>query len=743
MMASTNQQNQANIDVVQGIYGLWRRPLVVLAPIILGLLGLALFLKYYPHSFTSSTVLVFDPRENMIISSKSVLSPLTDRFSTVASEVQIMQSAHVLEKVAQRLQLQHNKAFLAGAPQSVFKKRLKGALMSGLEFVDLDNLAEAYLKRSITEDKKATDRQLIAYAAERIADGLDVEADQTSLIVTISYTGTDPDLAATIANEVANSYLNNQLDSRFEAAKRANVWLNERLVKLREDVKAADSRVSEYKSAYGLINTEGAAPYAEQLRELHTELRQAATATVKALDNYERAKEARAGKVVIAEQVAKGGTTLLSKLRDQLAVSRTKHAELRSKFGNNHPEVRKVNAETRGLVEQLNAEGARVVIQLKDVYQAAIANEIRLDRKIDALKAMSKAAEKAMVKLRELEREALSVRALYDAFLSRFRESAEYKQLRSTDFRVVSEAVKPEEPSGTKTLVLALLVVFGSASVGVSGAFCLEVFDTRIKSAEQIENLAGLPVISVLPKVQKKLVGTQRTGGFDRSAATYRTLRNLNIYDEGISQLRTALAFEGDTEPAQIVLLASALGGVGKSSISFALASHAPKAGLRTVLINSDTRHPMDVSFTGHTPKNDVFNVLQKIAGKKKMTKADLAGITVKYDDVGLDIIPLDSPDHESVFNVCAHETMKTFLGDLRKHYDLIVLDGPPVLPVADAVVWSNLADRVVLVAEWNETTIKDLKRTSKKLERMNASIGGAVLNKMPSRYLIDYYGQV
>ncbi len=743
MSASTNQQNQDNIDIVQGLWGLWRRPFVVLTPIIVGLLGLVIFLKYYPHSFTSSTVLVFDPRENMIISSKSVLSPLTDRFSTVASEVQIMQSAHILEKAVQRLELQHNKAFLAGAPQTVFKKRLKGALISGLGFIGLKNLAEAYLERSTTEQKQATGRQLIAHAAERIADGLDVQADQTSLIVTISYTGTDPDLVATIANEVATSYLNNQLDSRFEAAKRANVWLNERLVKIRGEVKAADNRVSEYKNAYGLLDTEGTTPYAEQLRELHTELRVAATATVKAHDNYERAKEARASEVVIADQTANGGASLFGKLRDQLANSRRKHAELRTRFGNNHPEVRKVNAETRDLVKQLNAEGARVTSQLKDVYEAAVANEKRLDEKIDALKAKSKAAEKAMVKLHELEREASSVKALYDAFLSRYRETAEYKQLRSSDFRVVSEAVKPEEPSGPKTMIWAFLVVFGATSAGISSAFCLEVFDTRIKSAEQIENAAGLPVISLLPKLPKSQAGAQGTAGLGHNASTYRVLRNLNVYEEGISQLRTALAFEDETKSTQVVLLASALGGVGKSSISFALASNAARAGVRTVLINSDTRHPMDLSFTGRTPKKDVFEVLQKIAGKKKMTKADLTGITVKLDDEGLDVIPLDSPGHDSVFNVCAHETMRAFLVDLRKHYDLIILDGPPVLPVADAVVWSNLSDCVVLIAEWNETTIKDLKRTSKKLERMKANIAGAVLNKMPSRYLVDYYGQI
>jgi capsular exopolysaccharide synthesis family protein len=345
-----------------------------------------------------------------------------------------------------------------------------------------------------------------------------------------------------------------------------------------------------------------------------------------------------------------------------------------------------------------------------------------LSTNLEQLKTESADLQQSRIELRELEREAESSRVLLETFLSRFKETTNQQDLQKADARIISDAQVPVAPSfPNKTLMLAVALVL-SSMVGLGLAFLLEALDNGYRTPEQLERTLRIKGLGMIPRLSPiKLKG--------QSPSQYVLKKPTSAYGEALRSVYTSLAFArpGSEKPKRL-LVTSSLPGEGKSTFSLSLARLLARAGNnRVLLVEADLRRgKIKQTLFGSNAEAKPAPFSEYLTGEVP----DWRDCVQTDPDSGLAVIAT-SGKIEHPQTLLQSDNMQRLLTESAHLYDVIVVDAPPLLAVADALVLSHYVDATIFVVKWESTARDAVKNALSLLRKAHAPEGGAVLSQV------------
>ena len=660
----------------------WRRwKLIVTTAAVVAAVTFVVLLAVTPQ-YTATAQVLLDPRKEKIFGADTIVPELSLDTGNVDSQISVIRSTNLLQRVVEKTNLTQDPEFGLPAPPGLFS-----FLRS------LFSASPAPEAKPATAPTEAIAPDVLR-AIGRLRGALDVQRVQRTYVISIAVTSEDPARAARLANAIADAFIVDKLDARYEAAKRASLWLTERMDALREQVQQSEQAVADFRRKHNLVTAGSDAKVTlseQQLSELNGKLVTARAETAERRAKYLQAQQVQSqgGNLQAIPDVVR--STVISQFRAQQADVARRTAELASRYNDTHPQVINARAELRNIENSISAEVGRILSNLKNDYDVAKAREDSLQQSLDQMTGQSGLDNEVSIQLRALERLNTANKTLFDNFLSRTKITQEQSTFEEREARVISPAAKPGAPSfPRKTLVLSLALVVGCL-IGIGGSVALDMLNAGFTTPREIEEKLDIPVLASIPLLDDTVL---KINGKKVAPATYTHLKPLSRYAESIRALRMGVRMANVDNPAKVVLVTSSIQQEGKSTISASLAYSAAQATERVVLIDGDLRHPSATRFFGLSDEPGLVDMLTGAVA--------MEDVLFKLD--GITVIPAGAKSNNPP-DLLGSIRMKSLIEKLREHFDYIVIDTPPVGPVIDARVAMQLADKVIYVVRWQSTT--------------------------------------
>ena len=566
---------------------------------------------------------------------------------------------------------------------------------------------------------------------------LGVKRVPNSRLLDVSFESTNPQLAAQILNAHIKNFIEQNFQSRYEATTRASTWLTDQLTELKVRVeKSEDARIAyERQNQIWALDGDKQNVSTQRLSDLNRQLTDAQSERMRKQSLYEYAK---AGDIDAVPQIRDNSVVqdILRKRADIYA----QYTDALNQYGPNFPKVQRLQAQLKEFDSSADKEKKAVIVRLENEYREAKQREELLGKALDQQKAEVNQMSERMVQYSILKREAEANKALYDGLLTKLKEAGISAGLRSSNIRVVDPAMiptYPARPAKTRNIVLSFLVGLVG---GIGLALLREYMDNTVKTPDDIETLARLPSLAVVPAFSqsngdrsvKRLKGASSNGHEKRIELVAQHLPKSQT-SEAFRALRTALLLSQADHPPQVILVTSALPREGKTTAAANLAVTLAQLGDRTLLIDSDLRKP------------GVGRLLDLGSGKYAGLSSYLAGasslelVTIQHPAIpNLSAIPT-GPLPPSPADLLSSHRLADAIAELREKFKFIVIDSPPIMAATDAVILSVQADGVLLVVRSGETPKEAFTRTRDLLLSVKCRILGVVLNAVDPG-APDYY---
>ena len=550
-------------------------------------------------------------------------------------------------------------------------------------------------------------------ASGTLAGNFKVDPVLNSMLVRISYTAKSPSLAAQITNGFADSFINLSLERRYAASSYARDFLQRQIAKVKGDLENSERKLVAYAQQQSIINTAGGST-----AEGGSGSGDVASLQGQSLIAINSALTAAQSKRIAAEQkyrqaVANRGTaevnTNTAALRQQKAQLEAEYQEKLSSFKPEYPEMVQRKARIDALAQEIRREAGTVSSGINASalaeYRAAAAEEQSLIAKVAQLKSEVLNVRSKSVQYNILQRDVQTNRELYDALLQRYKVIGVAGGIGTSTVSVVDRADAPGGPY-KPNLFLNLLVGLGLGLLGgVGAALALEFLNDTIKTPDDVREKLRLASLGVIPK--KKGNEPVSEDLKDQSSAI----------SEAYFSLRTSLQFTTDTGAPKSLLITSTRAAEGKSSTTLALAQNFARLGNSVLLIDGDLRKPAFVTD------------LESSEGLSKLltTHESIQKHVLKTQVENLSLIP-SGPLPPNPAELLASARLKAIIAEAVSLYDMVIIDGPPVLGLADAPLLSGACRSTLLVVESGKTRTKAAVDSINRLKASGAHIVGAVL---------------
>ncbi len=683
--------------------------LLVLAVVVM--VTLQMTPKYQAHA-----ELIIDPRESAGVDYQAAVAGLPLDNAAVDTEVEVMKSRAIAEKVMDKLSLGDDPEFNRALEEPVgfakLKKTVRGLFPSQVN-KHLDENIAARIEREKTVD--------------RLIKATSVEREGTSRVISLRFESEDPVKAATITNAFVDQYLVSQLDAKFEEIQRENNYLAEQLESLRDNVREAEQAVEAYRAETGLVSTQnGSLLSEEQISELNGQLiiQKAELAEKEArLNNVKSKLDSGESADNIGEVLS---SPVIGGLRAQQADLERRKSELQTRYGPRHPQIIKIQQEEEGLTRQIEQEVARIVSSLESEVNISRQKVRTLESSLNANKVELQENNAALVRLRELEREAEASREQLEFALSRFKETSQIADLTQADARIGARATIPTKTAFPNKMLNILLGTILGGAIGAMLVLLAEIFDNGLRTAEDIEHSLSMPMITAVPMLGQGLFG--KAG--DVAPQNHLVDKPLSAFSESYRTIRSSIMLGRDGLPRPRVLaVTSAMSGEGKTVSTLCLGRICALSGDRVIVLDCDVRRRI-LSDSVPSFENGLLEVLRGQAPLKEVIRKD-AKTTMHMVPVSASV-----QDGADLFGSPAFDAL---LAKLKSHYDLVILDTPPITAVADTRTIISVADAVLMVVRWRETPIKIARAARKILASLSTPILGAVLTQVNAREQSQY----
>jgi capsular exopolysaccharide synthesis family protein len=648
---------------------------LILGAVALGLVGAIVITLLTTPLYRSWVTLEVNPPtvEIMDEQSRERTSSGVTNWDFVATQVGLLGSRSIAQRAAQDLNLANNK-----------------------EFAGDDGDAAKRLER----------------ATSKIAAGLNVETPEEGQLIKFSFDATSPQLSATIANQLAESFINSNLQRRYEASAYARNFLEKQIGKTRADLEKSERQLVAYAQAQGIINTgtgeAGSTPtdansiQGESLIALNQALAQATARRVAAEGAYRSGIAVGATADVTAQTV---------QLRQTRAGLEAEYQDKRTLMKPDHPDM----ISLRSRIDELDRQIARETSQassghtntLLAEYRGAAAAERALQGRVAALKGSVLDLRGRSIQYTILQREVDTNRALYDALLQRYKEVGVAGGVGTSPVSIVDRADVPNS-AYKPNLLLNLLMGLGlGLAAGIAAAIALEYLYDTIKTREDVRQKLGLACLGAIPK----------TAGQESFIEELKDPRS--VVSEAYSAVVASLRFSTEEGLPKTLVVTSTRSGEGKSSSALAVAQNFARRGASVLLIDSDLRKP------AFKAASDKVGLTRLLTGDDEASRSHI--VATQFSDLWL--MP-SGPLPPNPADLLSTGRFHEILLDVSEHFDIVIVDAPPVIGLADSLLLAAVSGNVLFVVESGKTRTKAAVEALRMLGGTGAHILGATLTK-------------
>jgi succinoglycan biosynthesis transport protein ExoP len=735
-------------ETFQSVLSFVRRQYLVIAGAAAVMIALALvYVLTAPPGYTATaTVLIDSQNVHLFQQQQSMFSDLPVDTGTVDSQVEIAKSENIALAVIKQLHLTEDPEFVGPGGGLV------GAVISTVTglFASKEPVSQYDLTRQ---------------AVRTFENRLSVRRVGLTYVIQIGFLSRDPGRAAQIANAVAGAYINDQLDAKYQAARRAGTWLQDRLRELREQAASAQRAVVAFRNKNNIVDAGGRSINQQQLAELNSELVliQSKTAESRArLDRVQSILTTNSPESTVDATVTDTlKNDVITKLRSQYLELAAREGEWAAKYGINHLAVVNLRNQMSELQKSIRQELQRTAETYKSDLQISEQREKSVQHQLDQAIAQSQVTGQAQVALRELESNAQTYQALYDNFLQRYMESVQQQSFPVTETRVITAASRPLSPDHPRTrLILALAAVVGLA-FGFAGGAWRDLADRVFRTRNQVETILQTDCIALVPLVKNKTeeittVGAARETPKAKDPKPAETFKQvitippgmistiidspLSAFAESIRAIKVAIDLGPVASGGKVIGFTSSVPNEGKSGVAAALARLMAHTGAKTVLVDCDLRNP---TLSRTFSPGSACGLLEMVKGPSTAEQAlwfDLAtGMHFLPAAMKPAVMKARLADSSEIL---ASEQMRRIFETLRGSYDYVIADFAPLMPVVDVRASTNLVDGYVYVVEWGRTSIATVEQSLQSARGVYEHLLGVVLNKVNLRALGRFDGQ-
>lgn len=686
-------EDDERFDPLRLLLYIVRHRWLIVSIIALGLLaGLVVTLVQTPQ-YRAKSMLEVEPPSASAIKEFQAVSEIAD-LRTYKTALAKLQSREITQRVVNELGLAERADFL-------FPKG---------EFSPVNYIKRALGSRISTkmEDLSAEERE--RRAIRRVQENLGTKLLRGTSVISISYSSANPDIARQVANQFAASYIAQRLDQTSETSTLAREFVAERVADVKVKLQKSEQSLLDYAKAQGItITGDEGSLVSENIKAINEAL---SKAIQERLTNERLVEQIDAGKEQGLEQVIANEN--IQKNRSRIAELRGTYQQKRRTFKPDYPEMRALSGQIQELEKLLDQDVDAIVSGIRLQYQASIKKEEDLKKKLTELEGAQSEYQDKNIRYTILKREVDSYRSQYQNLIKKLNDLGVTSEIKNKSASIVEYAVTPYipfSPSITKNLAIAL-----AFSIFLTGGsiYIYELMNNTFSDPDQIEHELKLPVLGILPFVPESDFAKAQDDPRSSLSEAYRTLR-------------TSIQFTGINGAPRSLLVTSTEPSEGKSQTSLSLAREFGALGLNVLLIDADLRRPTMHRRAGLPNTLGLSNLLTNTVPVESSQEDIEIMRSTQWDNVWMVTAGTLPPNPA---NLLASQKMGKFVEAALRRFDIVLIDSPPIIGLADALLLSRLTEATILVVSAHQVSRSSAKNARKKLQNAGAHIVGAALSK-------------
>jgi polysaccharide biosynthesis transport protein len=704
---------ESELSFVHYLQVLYRRRHLAATAFLAVVVGVALYTFTAVRIYQGTVRILIERDTPNVVSFQEVLdqSEITDDY--YETQYRILQSRGLARRTLDALALWDHPQFTQPARVSI----------RSIVMTPINAAARWFEPPRPAEAPDAAETRAQSRVIDRFLSNLDVEAVRYSRLVDVRFRSPDPNLAARVANAVAEGYIRQSVELRSSTTKEASEFLTGQLAEQREKLEKSEQALQAYRERTGSVALEDRQNVViQRLADLNTAVTKANAARIQKETAYNQVRLVLDNPAAIDSVPLILSNTFVQQQKSELAQLQRQRAQLSEKLGPNHPEMVKINLAIQSAEARIQSEVAQIAQAMRNEYEAALAEERTLTAALNQQKGEAQTLNRASIEYGVLQRDAEANRQMFAALLQRTQETGVSEQLTSANIRIVDTAEVPTGPVSPNIFGNLLMAFLAGLTLAVGLAFGLEYADDRLKNPDELKKHLGLPFLGMVPALS------------DKSNPTPLISDNVSsIFAESFRSIRTNVLFSSTDEGGRMIVVTSSAPGEGKTVVSTNLATALAQAGHRVLLIDGDMRKPRvhDVFETPLSP--GLSNLL--------VSDATASQVIRETKTRGLWMLPAGTyPPNPA--ELLGSKRFREFSAFLVQHFDWVIIDTPPVIAVTDASIVANLASGVLFVVGSEMTSRRIAQRAIEQLELGQAKFVGAVLNRVDLEHNAYYYSR-
>jgi len=662
--------------------------------------------------YKSVITIKIDKENPNILAFKDVVNLERAEEDYYQTQYKILKSRNLAKRVIRSLHLNTNPELSPGA-----NNQTKQASASALS------------KQGLLEDDGITPGLIDTFISR-----VEVTPLQRSRLVNVSFTSHDPELAAKVANAIGESFIDLNIESKFEATNQAKTWLEKQLDDMKAKVEEAEEALNAYAAKNGIIfldkddtgkGSDNQNLITKKLSELSTDVTAATAERIgkEALYRDMNSADPENSSVVM-------NNPLMMELKKTYASIDSEYNQMLKIYKPDYPKMVRLHEQINQIKKKMDTETRKIISSVKKDYEVALKRENQLKAAMNVQKKEALDLNERSVQYQILKREADTNKELYNGLLQRLKETGVSASLTASNIQVLDRAEVPKKPFKPNRPLNIMLSLIAGLFGGIGLAFFTEYLDNTIKTPDDVEKKIVLPPLGLVPNY---------SAGKSNLAVEYISHSDSKSpMAEAYRSIRTFLLLSSGGKPPRVMMVTSPERDEGKTTTSINTAiSLTTQADAKVVIIDADMRKPR------------LHNIFELDNAKGLSTflsgNVELGDGLIKSSEIeNFDIITA-GPIPPNPAELLSSYRFRELIQGLYSLYSFIIVDTPPILGIADPLIVSQYTDGVIMVVRSGKTPKETAKEARKLLEGVNAKILGVVLNSvdqsaMRYSYYYKYY---